>query len=37
MKAKWDENDLVAMRREPLSFSVEEAAAIRTSLDLPRR
>jgi hypothetical protein len=34
MKAKWDDNDLVAMRRAPLSFSVEEAAAIRQTVDV---
>jgi hypothetical protein len=34
MKAKWDENDLTAMLLEPLSFSVEEAAAIRQTVDV---
>ena len=34
MKAKWDDNDLVAMRRAPMSFSVEEAAAIRQTVDV---
>jgi hypothetical protein len=37
MKAKWDEEDRAAMRWEPLSFSVEEAVAIRTTLERQRQ
>lgn len=32
MKAKWDRQDMAEMQRQPLSFGLEEAAAIRTAL-----
>jgi hypothetical protein len=34
MKAQWDHQDLATMPWRPLSFGVEEAAAIRTALAL---
>jgi hypothetical protein len=37
LKANWDEHDLVSIRQAPLSFRVEEAEAIRTTLELQRR
>jgi hypothetical protein len=33
MKAKWDWQDMAEMHRQPLSFGLEEAAAIRTTLE----
>jgi hypothetical protein len=32
MKARWDNGDLEQMARQPLSFSAEDAAAIRSGL-----